>query len=88
MEIKKFIVSNGTISQAAFIEAQEVYSSGKIPFNFSNNSQLQDLAIKSLEDGKIDSETYESIVGQLDLTYLEYDEAVLLGILELISLSK
>ena len=70
------------------IEAQELYLKGELPFNFSNNTQLQDLVTKSLEDGQIDIEAYNSITDQLNFSYLEYDEAVLLGVLELISLSK
>ena len=88
MTTNSFIVSNVIISQAAFIEAQELYLKGDIPFNFSNNTQLQDLVTKSLEDGQIDIEAYNSITDQLNFSYLEYDEAVLLGVLELISLSK
>ncbi len=88
MEIKNFIVSNGIISQTAFIEAQEVFASGTIPSNFSNDLELQAFTLKSLEDGRIDLEMYNTLVSKLDLTYLEYDEAVLLGVLELIALSK
>ena len=89
MKTNQFIVSDGTISQAAFIEARELYLlKGELPFNFSNNTQLQDLVTKSLEDGQIDIEAYNSITDQLNFSYLEYDEAVLLGVLELISLSK
>lgn len=87
MEIKNFIVSNGIISQAAFIEAKELFDKKEIPINYSNNKELQDFTIKSLEEKQVDSETYDNIVGQLDLLYLEYDEAVLLGTLELTHLS-
>lgn len=86
MEIKNFIVSNGIISQAAFMEAKEFSVKKELPINFSNNKELQDFTIKSLKEKQVDSETYDNIVGQLDLLYLEYDEAVLLGILELVSL--
>ena len=88
MQNNNFIVSNGIISQAAFMEAKELHQSTFIPENFSNDKALQDFAIKSLESNQIDPETYEKLVGQLDLSHLEYDEAVLLGVLELISLSE
>lgn len=88
MEIKNCIVSNGIISQASFMEAKDLFDKKEIPFNFSNNKELQDFSTKSLKENEVDSETYDKIIGQLDLLYLEYDEAVLLGVLELIYLSK
>lgn len=88
MEIKNCIVSNGIISQAAFMEAKGLFDKKEIPSNFSTYKELQDFVIKSLEEGQVDSEMYSILVDPLDLLYLEYDEAVLLGLLEFIYLSK
>ena len=75
MTTNSFIVSDGTISQAAFIEARELYLlKGELPFNFSNNTQLQDLVTKSLEDGQIDIEAYNSITDQLNFFYGKENE--------------
>ena len=79
------IVSNGIISDAAFLEAKEWFLKGELPENFSHDKPLLKFTNLSLDEGEVEQEEYKRLVSLLDLSYLEYDEAVLLGVLELVA---
>lgn len=85
MHVDNCTVSTGFISPTAFEEAQELFLAGEIPSNFSVNKVLQTFTIESLHNCFVDIDAYNEIVNkELDLYELEYCEAVLLGVLELI----
>lgn len=82
MYIENCIVSNGRISQTAYEEAERIYEQGSIPASYSTHEELQTLTETSLEEGMVDMDTYHAVVE--NITAMEYDIAVLLGVLELI----
>lgn len=84
--MKKVLVSEGIISIAASEAAQEIFKLGTIPDNFSNNQKLLDYVNKCLTTLIYNEEEFALILNSLDLLKLEYDEAVLLGILELLDI--
>lgn len=90
-EVLSYPFSNGTedlfffettlnSSQAAKNEALALFHSKNIPFNFSNDKELEKLVRKYLNTNVIDLKDFKQL-SVLKNNQLEYDEAVLLSIL-------